>query len=103
VGWELGPATPRLLCQHHRTSGGAAIADPPRPPQPDVTRPLFHPPKTASMFGLPMLFAIKLGLVGRGEGALCWALAALALALSGAGLFSSVQQLAEAFAKGGSA
>ncbi|GBF91241.1 hypothetical protein Rsub_03561 [Raphidocelis subcapitata] len=54
-----------------------------------------------SMFGLPCIFAVRLLKLGRAETALCWALAALAVALSGAGLVSSAQQLAEALGGGG--
>jgi hypothetical protein len=49
------------------------------------------------MFGLPCLFAIKLLRLGRAETAACWVLAAVAVVLSGCGLFSSIQQLVAAF------
>jgi len=52
------------------------------------------------MFGLPCLFAIKLLKLSRSETAVCWVLLAVAVALSSCGLFSSVQQLVEAFQRG---
>ena len=49
------------------------------------------------MFGLPCMFAISLLKLGRAEAAACCVLAAVAIALSGAGFVSSVQQLIAAF------
>ncbi|KAI8474588.1 MAG: transmembrane amino acid transporter protein-domain-containing protein [Monoraphidium minutum] len=54
----------------------------------------------ASMFGLPCVFAIRLLKLRRGEALLCGALAVVAVLLSGAGLVSTAQQLAEALAGG---
>lgn len=56
---------------------------------------------THSMFGLPCIFAIKLLKLTPGERAACGVLSVVAVALSSAGLFSSVQQLVEAFGRGG--
>ncbi|WIA35643.1 hypothetical protein OEZ86_004057 [Tetradesmus obliquus] len=50
-----------------------------------------------SMFGLPCLFALKLLKLRRFEMYSCWVLLVLAVALSGCGIFSSVQQLVEAY------
>lgn len=55
-----------------------------------------------SMFGLPCLFSIQLLRLPRWEKGLCWALLGLSVVLSAVGVFSSVQQLIEAYA-GGSA
>jgi hypothetical protein len=64
-------------------------------PTPDV------PKHTHTQFGLPCIFAVRLLKLGRAEAGLCCALAVLAVALSGAGLVSSAQQLAEALGGGG--
>lgn len=54
-----------------------------------------------SMFGLPCLFSIKLLKLSGWEKGLCWVLLMLSVVLSGVGVFSSVQQLVEAYAGGG--
>lgn len=53
-----------------------------------------------SMFGLPCLFSIKLLRLSRWEKGLCWVLLVLSVMLSAVGVFSSVQQLIEAYAGG---
>jgi hypothetical protein len=53
-----------------------------------------------SMFGLPCLFAIKLLRLHSFEKGLCWVLLTLSVGLSAVGVFSSVQQLIEAYAGG---
>jgi hypothetical protein len=50
-----------------------------------------------SMFGLPCLFALKLLKLRRTEAYACGVLLVLAVGLSGCGIFSSVQQLVEAY------
>jgi hypothetical protein len=50
-----------------------------------------------SMFGLPCLFALKLLKLRKAEAYACWVLLVLAVGLSGCGIFSSVQQLVEAY------
>jgi hypothetical protein len=50
-----------------------------------------------SMFGLPCLFALKLLKLRTAEAYACGVLLVLAVGLSGCGIFSSVQQLIEAY------
>lgn len=52
-----------------------------------------------SMFGLPCLFAIKLLRLPKWEVGLCAGLLLLAVALSGMGMTSSLQQLGMAYSK----
>lgn len=56
-----------------------------------------------SMFGLPCLFSIKLLRLPSWEKWLCWVLLVLSVLLSAVGVFSSVQQLIEAYAGGSEA
>ena len=53
-----------------------------------------------SMFGLPCLFSIKLLRLKAWEKGVCWVLLVLSVALSSVGVFSSMQQLIEAYAGG---
>lgn len=52
-----------------------------------------------SMFGLPCLFSIKLLRLPAWEKSLCWGLLVLSSVLSAVGVFSSVQQLIEAWSQ----
>jgi hypothetical protein len=54
-----------------------------------------------SMTGLPCLFSIKLLRLPSWEKGLCWVLLVLSVLLSAVGVFSSVQQLIEAYMGGG--
>ncbi len=50
-----------------------------------------------SMWGLPCLFALKLLRLSKGEQGLCMVLTVLSVVLSGCGVFTSVQQLLQAW------
>jgi hypothetical protein len=56
-----------------------------------------------SMFGLPCLFAIKLLRLPQWEVGMCGGLLLLAIALSGVGVVSSMQQLIAAYSAGSKA